>query len=300
MRGQKNSKERVKMMSNISISTVDLYLTGSCNYKCEYCYGESDTSPHMTYETLMNCLNFAEYICADTIELCGGEPLISPLFETAVLEARKKGFKVIVRTNGILLDQYIDLIAYNCEWVGISLDCLAEINAKMRPSRQRLTKEEQFDIPIKNIKKLKQLNPNIKIILATIATAENYAEILSLMDFVFHSNLPVDKWKIYQFIEDKFRSVVYSKKYALSSEKFLWLKTHMPETLPSGGKIIMQSADVDGAGGNCLLVSYNGTIKILGEYYGKIGQDDYQSICDNLNASSVIKYIQQNKEVTYV
>jgi len=294
-----NTKERGILMSKITISTVDIYLTGHCNYKCEYCYGESDLSPHMTYDTLIKCLEFAQYVDANTVELCGGEPLLSPLFETAVLECKKRGFHIIVRTNGILLDQYIDLIAQNCEWVGVSLDGLERVNAEMRPSRKKLSKEEQFEIPINNIRKLKKLNPDIKILLATIATAKNYKEIISLKDYVFNKNLPIDKWKIYQFIQDKFRSVLNHQKYALRSDEFNWLNEQMPGQLPKGGNIIMQSSDVEGSGGNCLLVYHDGTIKILDEYYGRIGQDNNKDICKNLKESPVVRYIHKNKEVTY-
>lgn len=286
-------------MKDLGINTIDLYLTGSCNYKCEYCYGESDANPHMTYKTLISCLEFADEIGVKTVELCGGEPLLSPIFKDVVYEVKKRGFDIILRTNGILLEKYIELVAKNCQWVGISLDGLQEVNAMMRPSNQGITPKTQFEIPISNIKELKRINPHIKILLATIATEQNYKGIIDLCEFIIEDELSIDKWKIYQFIRDKFRSDINYEKFTLSSDKFDYLLNKLPESLPNGAEVTTQSSDSEGAGGNCLLVYFDGTIKILDEYFGKIGEDDTKSIYNKLKGSSVVKYIKNNKMVTY-
>lgn len=286
-------------MSTIEISTVDLYFTGFCNYKCEYCYGENDINPHMTKETYLQCLDFAQQINATTIEFCGGEPLLNPLFEEAVRLAKARGFQLILRTNGIYLGKHLDLIAENFEWIGISLDGLVEANARMRPAKNKISKEDQFHLPIANMKALKEKNPNIKILLATVASAVNYSDIPAFAQYVEEHQLPINKWKIYQFIKDKFRSEIYEDKYALPMVLFEEMKNRFPSTLLKKTEVQFQSSNVEGVSGNCLIVLHNGQIQIMKKIYGQIGVNTNEEIIDNLKNSPVLTYIQKNKNVTY-
>lgn len=283
----------------LGINTIDLYLTGKCNYECEYCYGENDANPHMSKSMIDMCLDFAKKSNITTVELCGGEPLMSPNFEYALKSAKGKGFKIILRTNAILLDKYIELVASECEWVGISLDGMEEGNAKMRKSRSEISAHDQFNIPINNIKRLKEINPNVKILLASVASNVNYEDLVNLRDYIVNNNINIDKWKIYQFIVDKFRSVTYEEKYKLSSSKFRYLINNIETELPNKAQVILQRSDIEGAGGNCLLVYHDGTIKILDTIYGVIGYNSAEEILKKLSEGKILKYIKDNKRGTY-
>ena len=148
--------KKIDDRTDLGVTTIDLYLTGHCNYKCGYCYGEIDTEPHMSRDMIDSCLHFAEDIGASTIELCGGEPLLSPHFEYVIEEINKKGLSIILRTNGLLIDRHMQLISKYCKWVGVSLDGLPDTNALMRSSRSNISIEEQFNRPIEAIKQLKE------------------------------------------------------------------------------------------------------------------------------------------------
>lgn len=179
-------------MVDLGIVNLDIYITGKCNYKCRYCYGENDCLTGIKIETYEKCLEFAKYINAKNIELCGGEPLVEKNFELFVSMAQDSGFDVILRTNGILVPQKIDFIAENCSWVGISLDGLPEENALMRESKTPISKEEQFFIPLKAIRDLKIKNSNIKILLASVLSSKNCDAFLNFISYIKEENLPIE------------------------------------------------------------------------------------------------------------
>jgi len=77
------------------IDTLDIYLTGKCNLKCGYCYGENTKYSHMSLEEYKKVLDFAVETKVKTIELCGGEPLISPYFRDIVSLTKEYKFDLI-------------------------------------------------------------------------------------------------------------------------------------------------------------------------------------------------------------
>ena len=92
-------------MRSIGVSNLDVYVTGRCNYKCEYCYGEQDCAPDMSLQTYQRALDFATYIGAKNIQMCGGEPLVCKNFKIFTLMAKERAFEVILRTNGYFLSE---------------------------------------------------------------------------------------------------------------------------------------------------------------------------------------------------
>lgn len=117
----------------LSIPVLDIYVTGICNLKCPYCFGENDTKPGMERATFRHALCFAKFIGATVIEFCGGEPLLYKDLDWAVESARAQGFRLILRTNGFLVAQRRSFIAENFASVGISLDGDVDSNDLMRP-----------------------------------------------------------------------------------------------------------------------------------------------------------------------
>lgn len=285
-------------MRNIGISNLDIYLTGRCNFECRYCYGEKDCYGPMNFEVYSKCLSFAKFIGATYIELCGGEPLTISNFEDYVLMARKSGFEVILRTNGMLIDNHLEFIANNCSWVGISIDGLSHTNSLMRPSKTPIDEEKQFTVPLNAICSLKEINPNIKIILASLASKVNYLDIPKLANYLIENKVPIDEWKIYEFIVDKFRSVDNKGLFELSEEEFSSMVKNLPETI-NGAKIIVKSARGERRVGDCLIVRQNGDLIIMGVRYGNLLNDDFDSIVDALFKDNAIDVIVKNKNETY-
>lgn len=283
---------------DLGIANLDIYITGKCNYKCRYCYGENDCLPGIEIETYKKCLDFAKYINVKNIELCGGEPLVEKNFELFVLMAKNSGFDVILRTNGILIPQKISFIADNCSWVGISLDGLPEENALMRESRHPISKEEQFLIPLKAIMELKQKNKNIKILLASVLSSKNYSSFLNFVTYLKKENLPIDRWKIYQFITDKFRSRENEQEFVLDDVKFENIAKLIPKSINNTQIIVQPSKGLDKAT-NCLIVRQNGDIILSNVFYGNVVDTPFDLIVNNLIKNNAINLIQGNKNLTY-
>ena len=285
-------------MRNIGVKNLDVYLTGKCNYRCEYCYGENDCRPDMSAETYAKALEFGKYICAENIEMCGGEPLVCKEFQNYTLQAKEVGFGVILRTNAYFLFDQAEFVAQNCLWVGVSIDGLKTANDVMRPSRKKVSADEKFLRPISAIRELKRLNPDLKIILATLASKLNYKEIPAFADYIQKTQLPIDKWKIYEFIRDKFRSDLNHTKYEMSEAEFSELNASIPETV-NGAEVILQSAHTERVGANCLIVYQNGDINLTGVHYGNINTDAFDDIIDRLYADNALSVIANNKKFTY-
>lgn len=285
-------------MRNLGISNLDVYITGCCNYKCEYCYGEQDNCPDMTIDTYSKALDFAEYIGAQNIQVCGGEPLVCKRFEEFTLMTKERGLGVILRTNGYFLLDYINFVANNFKWVGVSVDGLESINNLMRPSKVDIAASEKFNRPINAIKEIKKINPSINIILATLASKLNYKEIPLLAQYIEDNKVPIDKWKIYEFICDKFRSKANHSKYEMTEMEFDELAKMLPHSI-NGADIILQSAHTERVGANCLIVYQNGDINLSGVHYGNVTIDEFDYIIDKLYADNAISVIGNNKKVTY-
>lgn len=285
-------------MVDLGIVNLDIYITGKCNYKCRYCYGENDCLTGIKIETYEKCLEFAKYINAKNIELCGGEPLVEKNFELFVSMAQDSGFDVILRTNGILVPQKIDFIAENCSWVGISLDGLPEENALMRESKTPISKEEQFFIPLKAIRDLKIKNSNIKILLASVLSSKNCDAFLNFISYIKEENLPIDRWKIYQFVTDKFRSLENDKEFFLEDEKFESIAKMIPDKINDTQIIVQPSKGLDKAT-NCLIVRQNGDIILSNVFYGNVVDTPFDLIVENLIKGNVLNLIKGNKNLTY-
>lgn len=285
-------------MNNPKVNNLDIYITGKCNYTCGYCFGEDDRYGQMDQSVYASALAFAKYLGAKNIGLCGGEPLVCPDFENFISLAKKQQYDVILRTNGILLNKKLNFIANNCKWVGVSLDGLPEINAKMRRSKINLSPEEQFSMPVNAIFRLKEINPGIRILLATLASRINSKYIPELAEYLIKHNVPIDRWKIYEFIEDKFRSGHNASIYSLSEPDFIILRQNLPVSI-NGAQILLQSARGNRVAANCLIVYQNGDIILLGKKYGNVREDNFSIIVDKLDSEGALTPICDNKANTY-
>ena len=286
-------------MFDLGIKNLDLYVTGKCNYCCEYCYGEDDTCGDMSETIYKAALKFGEYICADTIQLCGGEPLMCKEIAKYLEYTKAQGFNVVLRTNGVLLDKYLEVVANTCEWVGISIDGLPKENAVMRTAKGTMTPEEQFEKPMRALWKLKEINPKIKIILASVASRKNSQALPDFAKYLVEHNVPVDKWKVYEFIRDKFRSDKNYEAFEMTETEFHELSEKIKKQMGNEMELILQSAHTERVNANCLIVNQKGDINLDGKNYGNVVSDEFETIVRKLLQDDVLAVISKNKEVTY-
>ncbi len=279
---------------------IDIYLTGSCNLQCQYCFGEVDTQPGMLKATFLQALIFAHFTGATTVELCGGEPLLYHELDWAVRSARAEGFGLILRTNGYLVPERRSFIAENFQAVGISLDGDAETNDRMRPVKghRYMSAETKFEVPLQEIAALKALNPKLRLILASVATADNVSGIVALGQLLVQRKPPIDLWKIYQFVGNNFRASANHDVFMLSPEEFESLQQDI-ETLIDG-RFPVSCRKSDETDGSCLVINRDGDVLLGARRFGNVVSDAFENICNRLEAACAEVTISTNKSTTYL
>lgn len=84
--------------------TVHLELTYRCNARCTHCFQDRDAAPReLAAREWMAVVDQARALGALTLNLSGGEAMLSPHFWTVAEHARRQGMALRVLTNGILL-----------------------------------------------------------------------------------------------------------------------------------------------------------------------------------------------------
>ncbi len=113
-------------------SLIDIKVTRRCNASCPYCY-LARTSVDMDINSLRKFLDDLTHVEDLTIRvsfvlLSGGEPLIHPQFEEVLELTLHYASKVGILTNGIGLDNYLDVLTKHRDRVliQVSIDSIDE------------------------------------------------------------------------------------------------------------------------------------------------------------------------------
>ena len=94
---------------------ANIFLTRKCNLKCPYCFADEFVNKENEEFTLENFKKVVDFIKTDgigRIGLIGGEPTIYSHFREAIeiLNADEKINEVVIYTNGLNLDKYLDIL----------------------------------------------------------------------------------------------------------------------------------------------------------------------------------------------
>ncbi|MDR2622961.1 MAG: radical SAM protein [Methanobrevibacter sp.] len=84
-------------------------LTDYCNWDCKHCFNDSSSFKHgfIDSASLIIFLREMSAMGCDTVNLSGGEPLAHPQFSEIVEEASKLFRKVVILSNGTLINENI-------------------------------------------------------------------------------------------------------------------------------------------------------------------------------------------------
>lgn len=273
------------------IPIIDVYITGNCNFRCPYCFGEDIKNSDISLELFNQILDFAKEN-GSSLGLTGGEPLLHKKFRKLIQLANQKNVPLILRTNGMLLDQYLDIVD-QFEWIGISLDGLDDINDKLRPNAPNYTytKKEKLEIPLANIQLIKTSYPKQKILLASLASSFNTNSLLNLAFKLSNEHIQIDKWKIYQFTRNNFRSISASKEYETQLEFLSKLEQDLRSFYK--GTLIIKHGE-----GNCFIIDTLGNMRINNETIGSINDNNEKLVKKMLDNDIYLKVI-ENKDQTY-
>lgn len=88
---------------------MSVELTSNCNLKCIYCYRDAgpNHSAYLEYDVLVDILGRLANNGVRSVELTGGEPLLHPQFLEILSYCVTKFDRIIVLTNGCLIDKEI-------------------------------------------------------------------------------------------------------------------------------------------------------------------------------------------------
>ena len=126
----------------------------------------------MSLERLKPVLIDLKRLDANLIMLSGGEPLLHPELIDILRFMREIGLKAALNTNGILLENKISVIANLVDYIIISLD--ARLYKEIRGT-------DKFDTVINNIRRIKNLYPEIKLEIRTTLLRKNIFDLLDII-----------------------------------------------------------------------------------------------------------------------
>ncbi len=168
---------------------INWTITGKCQNKCVYCYGDDITQYNdiISRQNLKEIIDHLKYINPKVVVVSGGEPLLHLQIQF-ILESLDF-CDVIVDTNGLAITKnFLDNLKENVH-VRISIDSEKEdINAVLR----RNNNLNATRIIISNIKQC--IERNIPFSVQTVLTDVNEKEITDLGDFLI--GIGVKLWRI--------------------------------------------------------------------------------------------------------
>jgi 12,18-didecarboxysiroheme deacetylase len=112
-------------------------ITRRCNLKCVHCYSESenrDYAGELTTDQSLHLIDSLADFKVPVVLFSGGEPLIRKDVFSLISHARSRGMRVVVSTNGTLINNDIALKLKDAglSYVGVSLDGLQEKHDRFR------------------------------------------------------------------------------------------------------------------------------------------------------------------------
>lgn len=141
-------------------------LTERCNLRCFYCMPEEgiplrDKENFMTAEETLAIAKTFVNMGVNKIRLTGGEPLIKKNIAIILEELAQLPVELAITTNGILVNQYIDLFEkINLRSINVSLDTL------QKDRFENITRRNYFDRVLSNIFLLEErgFKPKINVV----------------------------------------------------------------------------------------------------------------------------------------
>ena len=151
--------------------------------------------------------------------------------------------------------------------------------------------------PLEEISKLKGMNPKMQILLASVATKLNLDGLRSLAIILVNQKIPLDLWKIHQFLPNNFRGKLNSKEFYLDATCFQDLTRDLDREVNSKFPLIFRrSEEIDGS---CLVVNGDGDILLGSRNLGNVSQNSPKILCDSLAKAGIEDAIIGNKKLTY-
>ena len=120
-----NNKKLLKMIIDKKFRPLQAMIipTNRCNLKCTFCCCDDRiVSEELTIKQIDSLFNELKRVGTTAITLTGGgEPTLHPDFFSIVINAKQKGFKIGLVTNGTTIDGFDAFSVDTFEWVRVSM-----------------------------------------------------------------------------------------------------------------------------------------------------------------------------------
>lgn len=113
---------------------LSISVTGNCNFKCGYCYGDfgrKKISDDLSTDQWFHLIEEAAGMGTKSINLMGGEPLLRDDVEEVIDKIKEKKIICSMTSNGSLIEKKIDVIR-KLDYIIVSWDGMKDANDKNR------------------------------------------------------------------------------------------------------------------------------------------------------------------------
>ncbi len=183
--GEGSERRKVEVISaeEPSLRYLLVNVTWLCNLKCEHCYVHQRRE-FMSFETFKKTVDDFYAIGGLKLMISGGEPLLHPQIWEFLEYARKKPFRTVLLTNGLLIgEKEAERLKNLVDEVQVSIDGIE--------GHKRLRGVE-FEAAVKSVKTL--VKAGIAVSISTMVTKYNLGEFENLGTIL--SDCGVIRWAI--------------------------------------------------------------------------------------------------------
>ena len=207
---------------------ANYYITTRCNARCVFCSIRRKSGMDAHSADVLRHLKDLSSLGVRIVDMTGGEPLLHPDLPLFLREAKRRGLKTTVTTNGILYPARAEEIRGLVDWLHFSLDSIDAAE------HDRIRGVRCFDRVMESLAVAQRLGEDPDILFTV--TPENHVRLEEMIDlarqagrmlilnpvFSYFGNLPLDKEGL-----DRLR--------AASSLPFVYVNRAMIRFMKQGG-----------------------------------------------------------------
>lgn len=187
--------EKVKEIKE-DIEIIDWKIITDCQCACEFCYASNrvECINNVKYKDIVECI---KKLNCRKVCVTGGEPLLNRNIGDILQMLHSNRIEISLSTNGLMYDQYRDIIEKCVGRMSLPLDGYNNISnaCNGRPI-------DNFDKIVAILERNNKLGNKIKIKIATVMTSKNANIEHFKKMYEFISKYNVMQWKIYELVAE--------------------------------------------------------------------------------------------------
>lgn len=250
-------------------------ITSLCNMKCPYCYRVGTTLGSIGLEKAKKYIDLLFRLGCRTINVTGGEPLLNVYWREIIEYCKKKGFYVILSTNGTALN-VDDSALTNIDVLSIPLDGpIPEINEKTRA-------KDHFDSIVRLLNNYNRGNYNFLLKVNTVITKYNIASLHMIQDLL---RVPRVVWKLFE-LRKKGTFYEFPDSFIAQSDEIARTIHELEQNHSIGTMCFMgtsSNSSVTTVNSNYVVLNFNGDVFLASE--------DEDTLLTNLDAENAIQIL---------